>query len=223
MKKISALFKKITTYIRQHYFPTEQDKAIKKWRADNGDQRLIPVHDLNEDSFVMDVGGFHGDFAAEIYARYSCRINIFEPVPHFVDLRKERFGKNPKIKIFDIGLDGHTSTETISINQHSSSIYRKVSKDAVEIKIVNIVDWLDENKIEKIDLIKINIEGSEYELLDKFIDSPYINRTKEIMIQFHNFFPDAVARMEKIQKKLAETHELTFQYPFIWENWKMKQ
>lgn len=223
MKKIAALLKKTTTYIRQHYFPTEQDKSIKKWRADNGDQRLIPVHDLNEDSFVMDVGGFHGDFAAEIYARYSCLINIFEPVPHFVDLMKERFEKNPKINIFDIGLGGHTSTETISVNQFSSSIYRKVSEDAVEIKIVNIVDWLDENKIEKIDLIKINIEGSEYELLDKFIESPYINRTKEIMIQFHNFFPDAVARMEKIQKKLAETHELSFQYPFIWENWKMKQ
>lgn len=222
MKKIISLLKKITTYIRQHYFPTEQDKVIKQWRADNGDQRLIPVHDLNEDAFVMNVGGFHGDFAAEIYARYSCRINIFEPVPHFVHLMKERFAKNPRIEIFDIGLGGHTSTETISVNQFSSSIYRKVSKDSVEIKIVNIVDWLAANDIEKIDLIKINIEGGEYELLDKFLESSYINCTNEIMIQFHNFFPDAKARMEKIQKKLAETHTLTFQYPFIWENWKMK-
>ena len=28
-------------------------------------------------------------------------------------------------------------------------------------------------------------------------------------------------RMEKIQKELAKTHQLTYQYDFVWENWKL--
>lgn len=223
MKKIVSFFNKVKTYIRQHYFPTEQDKSIQKWRADNGDYNLSPVHELDENSLVLDIGGFHGNYAAEIYARYSCNIKIFEPVPHFVEMMKKRFKKNPKIEVLDIGLGGHTSTETMSVNQYSSSIYRNVSKDAISIKIVNIVEWLEANKIEKVSLIKINIEGSEYELLEKLIESPYIHRINEIQVQFHDFFADAKERMHTIQAKLSETHELTFQYPFIWENWELKK
>lgn len=221
--KAASFLKKIRTYIKQNYFPTEQDKAIKKWRADNGDYNLIPVHDLNENSLVLDIGGFHGDFSAEIYARYSCNIKIFEPVPHSAERIRKRFERNSKIEVFEIGLGGHTSTESMSVNQFSSSVYRNVGKDTITIKIEDIVDWLESNKIEKVSLMKINIEGGEYELLDRLIDSKYIRNTNELQIQFHDFFPDAKEKMNKIQAKLAETHQLTYQYPFIWENWKLKK
>ncbi|MDR2955104.1 MAG: FkbM family methyltransferase [Prevotella sp.] len=223
MKKLISFFNKIKVYIRQNYFPTEQDKSIKKWRADNGDYNLIPVHELDENSLVMDIGGFHGDFSAEIYARYSCRIKVFEPVPHFVEQMRKRFKKNRKIEIYEIGLGGHASTESMSVNQYSSSVHRNVGKDSINIKIEDIVDWLDANNIEKVSLMKINIEGSEYELLERLINSKYIHSTNEIQVQFHDFFPDAKEKMTKIQDKLSKTHELTYQYPFIWENWKLKQ
>lgn len=223
IKKGISLLKRIGKYVKQNYFPTEQDIAIKKWRADNGDHNLIPVHDLDENSLVLDIGGFHGDFAAEIYARYSCSIKIFEPVPHFVEQMKARFHKNPNVEIFEIGLGGHTSTETMSVNQFSSSVHRSVSDNTITIKIVDIVDWLEANKIDKISLMKINIEGSEYELLDRLLDSKYIHVINEIQIQFHGFVPDAKVKMNKIQARLAETHALTYQYVFIWENWKLKK
>lgn len=223
MTNIAVSFlKKTRKYIKQNYFPSELDKTLKRWRTDNGDYNLIPVHDLNEDSLVLDIGGFHGDFSAEIYARYSCNIRIFEPVPQSAEGIRKRFAKNPKIKVFEIGLGGHTSTESMSVNQYSSSVYRNVGKDTIAIKIMDIVDWLDSNGIDKVSLMKINIEGGEYELLERLLDSKYIRNTNEIQVQFHNFFPDARERMNRIQTRLSETHELTYQYPFIWENWKLK-
>ena len=46
---------------------------------------------------------------------------------------------------------------------------------------------------------------------------------KNIQVQFHDFIiQNAEERMINIQRKLELTHELTYQYVFVWENWKLK-
>ena len=73
------------------------------------------------------------------------------------------------------------------------------------------------------DLIKINIVGEEYEVLEILLKNNMISIFKNIQVQFHDFIVDnAKERMIAIQKKLALTHVLTFQYEFVWENWKLK-
>ena len=71
-------------------------------------------------------------------------------------------------------------------------------------------------------MIKVNIEGGEYDLLEFLIDSNYIEIIDNIQVQFHDFIPDAEERMKNIHKKLEKTHFLTWQYPFVWENWQLK-
>ncbi len=209
--------------LKYKYFPSEQDKVMKSWRKTRGDVNLIPVHDdLNENSFVMDIGGYHGDFSAEIYARYCCEIKVFEPVPSFVESMRQRFAKNRHIEVIGIGLGGETRSDTISINEYSSSTFRTVGCETTEIQIMNIVEWLDNNSVEKVAMMKINIEGGEYGLLDQLLRSKYISKIDNLQIQFHNFFENAVDRMTEIQRELSKTHEPTFQYRFVWENWKLK-
>jgi hypothetical protein len=45
---------------------------------------------------------------------------------------------------------------------------------------------------------------------------------RDIQVQFHDFVPDAEHRMRRIQQALEATHDLTFEYPFVWENWRRK-
>ena len=71
--------------------------------------------------------------------------------------------------------------------------------------------------------MKINIEGGEYDLLEHFLESGFIKNINNIQIQFHDFIPNAEERMKKIQYELEKTHSLTYQYPFVWENWQRKQ
>jgi hypothetical protein len=52
------------------------------------------------------------------------------------------------------------------------------------------------------------------------LDSGMVSRVKNIQIQFHDFVPDASGRMLEIQSRLRVTHELTYYFPFIWENWQ---
>ena len=71
-----------------------------------------------------------------------------------------------------------------------------------------------------IDLMKINIEGAEYDLLEHLIENKFVENIKDIQVQFHDFVPNAEARMKNIQAGLSKTHYLTYQYPFVWENWR---
>ena len=68
--------------------------------------------------------------------------------------------------------------------------------------------------------MKINIEGGEYDLLDRLITTGLVGKIDNIQVQFHEFVPNAKERMQNIQKKLSKTHTPTYQYEFIWENWK---
>jgi hypothetical protein len=38
-------------------------------------------YDLNADSVCIDIGGYEGQWASDIFGRYGCTIHVFEPVP----------------------------------------------------------------------------------------------------------------------------------------------
>lgn len=89
-----------------------------------------------------------------------------------------------------------------------------------DIKIESITEFISLNNINKIDLMKINIEGGEYDLLDSLVKSQkIINSVNTLLIQFHDFIPDAEKKRNVIQEKLSTTHQKVFDYPFIWEKW----
>src|SRR5919205_223063 len=54
------------------------------------------------------------------------------------------------------------------------------------------------------EMMKINIEGGEYDLLEHLIDSGFVKNIKDIQVQFHDFVPDAEPRMSRIQRELEK-------------------
>jgi hypothetical protein len=125
------------------------------------------------------------------------------------------------VQVFPCGLSKSNETTQLSIADNSSSIFGK-SENMVNIKLVDAAEFLQQNNISRIDLMKINIEGGEYDFLEHLITTGEIIKIKNIQVQFHDFVPDAEQRMKAIQHNLEKTHELTYQYEFVWENWKLK-
>ena len=109
----------------------------------------------------------------------------------------------------------------IFIDGSSSSMYRE-GEDFGSGRLVKAINFLQDSHIEKIDLMKINIEGGEYDLLEHLIDFGYVKYIKNIQVQFHDLLPNAEQRMLMIQRELEKTHNLTYQYLFVWENWRLK-
>lgn len=208
--------------VRKRIKPTERELAIKRWRKDDGDNRHRYDCPLGAGSVVFDMGGFEGSWAAEIFARFACRVEIFEPVPSFADHIKTRFAHNPALRVHTCGLAARTRTEHISLSSDASSVFIKPEGATVPIELIDLKDWFDANPTPRIDLMKINIEGGEYELLERLIETGLISRVVHLHIQFHDLSDDSEPRMKAIREKLVLTHDALFHYKFVWDGWRLK-
>ncbi len=63
--------------------------------------------------------------------------------------------------------------------------------------------------------MKLNIEGGEYELLERLLEAGLINIINHIQIQFHDVGSESASRMEKIRGELSKTHVCTYRYKFV--------
>ena len=204
----------------------DYETSLRRWRADQAENKLRYEYDLSSDDVVLDLGGYEGSWAAEIFARYGCKIHVFEPMPAYYDAICNRFSRNQRIQSHPFGLSKTTCTTSLSVEDDASSQWKK-SSNQVEIQLRDAAAFLEQLGLEelggaKIGLCKINIEGGEYELLERLLDTGCISQFQNLQIQFHTFVPEATARMEAIQRRLQETHELTYQYRFVWENWRLR-
>tara|TARA_B110000483_G_C18054787_1_gene487995 strand:+ start:327 stop:992 length:666 start_codon:yes stop_codon:yes gene_type:complete len=210
---------KLFRRLKNSLFPSEQKRTIRQWRKDGGDEQFRYTYDLTPNSIVMDVGGFEGEWAEKIFENYGSQMHVFEPVASFYNMIEKRIGGNSGITVYDFGLGSTDRNEKISVDENASSIYKSDGAHE-EITIKDIMGWLDQHQISEVALIKINIEGGEFELLEKLIENKALILFRNIQVQFHRFAPNADARMSAIHQLLRKTHRTTYSYPYIWENWE---
>jgi len=198
----------------------KKPRSHDAWIADCGDQTLRLDYDLTEESVVVDVGGFVGDWSAAIATRYHPSIHIFEPVAQYIEEIRQRFQTSSKVTIYPYGLAEATSRTEIAIGADASSVTRKVGTDTEAIELRDAAEILGPIAERGIDLIKINIEGGEYGLLARMLETGLAARCRDIQVQFHPWIDGAVQLRVDLQRRLSATHRLTYEYPFVWENWR---
>lgn len=194
---------------------------FRPWFNDDGDKTHRLQYDLKEDSVVFDLGGYEGEWAGQIFCLYNCDVYVFEPYEEYFKNIQHKFLHNSRVTIFSYGLSKTNTSAKLALADNSSSIFIE-SANSVDVKLVCAQEFFTDHAIVKIDLMKINIEGGEYDLLEHLIETGDVKIISNIQVQFHDFVPDAESRMKSIQADLRKTHELTYQYEFVWENWKLK-
>jgi len=199
--------------------PTEQELAMCAWEATRGNKTLRVEYPLDSRSVVFDVGGFEGQWASDIFARYLCRVHVFEPMEEAARAIARRFAGNPHVTLHPVALGARAGMAQLTLDGDGSSLHLPGEK-RITVQVVTPEQVFAEQKIDEVALMKLNIEGAEYDLLDHVIASGLVARIRYIQIQFHATIPDAERRMREIQSGLARTHRATFQYPFVWESWE---
>jgi FkbM family methyltransferase len=196
---------------------------IARWFQDQGDRRLRLVYpELHQNSIVFDLGGYKGQFAADICERYGCQVFVFEPFGDFYRHLKSRFAQNPRIRAFPFALGRRDEKQRLFYRDDGTSVFGETDTfEQIEVKSFD--SFMAENRIECIDLIKINIEGSEYDFLESVVEKGLQTRLTNIQVQFHKDIPDSHRRMTQIKEALLKTHELTYAYEFVWENYRLRQ
>lgn len=190
------------------------------WKIRKGDIKLTLNYPLTKNSLVVDVGAYKGEFTEKLNNKFHCRIYALEPITEYYEYLTNKFSNHPNVRIYNYGLLDETKSMMISSLEAGSSIFQRLEGSTNnEVLIKSVKEFFDEEKIEEIDLLYLNIEGSEYKLLDQLIESGLINKIKHLQVQFHNYIDDASNKRQLIRKHLDKTHKCIFNFPFIWERW----
>lgn len=175
-------------------------EILKQWQEQNMEP-LRYAYDLYPDDIVLDIGSYRREWGKEIESRYGCSVNYFDALD------------NKAAWLFD-------GTIKMGGDYLYTSIYaEKVDK---EYRCVDIAHYLQE----EIALVKINIEGGEYELLNYIIDRGLMNNVVNLQVQFHlieGMIAESERMYNELAKRLKQTHEISWRYPFVWESWQRRK
>jgi hypothetical protein len=70
-----------------------------------------------------------------------------------------------------------------------------------------------------LDWVKMNIEGSEYELIRFLESSQILYRVKTLVVQFHDIEGESLDAMHTI---LNRSHVKKWGYEYVWERWDLR-
>lgn len=181
------------------------------------------TYPLTSKSLVVDVGGLTGDWAARIYCLYSCRIDVYEPHPELSKRASMNFLSNPNVRVHDYGLGGKSEKLFLYGDSADASVYNNSSASKTRLLILKASEVFNTKYQNGIDLLKMNVEGAEYDILPDLLANYDMTKIKNIQIQFHRNVPDYSMKRDAIRRDLSKTHIMDWCYDYIFENWTLKK
>lgn len=172
---------------------------------------------LDSTSRVASVGiGEDASFDLSVIAQHGCRIIALDPTPRssawvaanvqdprFIFQQRALAPHDGVLRLFMPKNPAHVSA--------SSTPGEHVGEDWMEKPCVTLATLLRENAPQGLDLLKLDIEGAEYDVISQSLKDGALSRVGQLLIEFHHFFPaigpaptrDAIARLRNAGWKLV--------------------
>jgi len=159
---------------------------------------------LDPSSIVIDLGANKGEFTEFITNKFGSKVYAVEPVPELFNkipnsslIIKDRCCISNKNGFCELNIAPNHCPTTHKILDQT-----RISKK-IKVKVKNFKNFLDQYNINKVDLLKIDIEGEEFNLL-KDIDEKTLDKIHQITVEFHDFlWPELEKTADEIKKKLV--------------------
>lgn len=143
---------------------------------------------LDETSTVVDLGMSDGDFARAMVSRFGCRVyglepepSLFAALPDIDRVVKEQAAASPK--------DGPVALH-MNATQCASTLFGDADTSVI-VAGTTLTSFLNRHSISTVDLLKIDIEGAEFDVLASTSDSDLL-RIRQLTIEFHDFLDSSL-------------------------------
>jgi FkbM family methyltransferase len=123
---------------------------------------------------VFDAGANTGGYTREVLAAArlagcGVAVHAFEPSPHCLDGLHRNFGAEPAVRVIGAALADRTGAAALHDGRAGSSQASLVPRDvlsgdpaaAITVPLLRLGDYLEAHAVAHIDLLKLDIEGSE--------------------------------------------------------------
>jgi FkbM family methyltransferase len=163
---------------------------------------------------VLDVGTYFGNWSRQVLERAAARgprdlrVHAFEPEPSSIKRFRETLGHDDRAVLHPFALGGRDRFVSLAISGPGSSI--ATARGAFASTEVELRD---------VDSVLSSLAVDRIELLDRLHETGWLKRTGTVVVQFHEFAPDAYRARRRNRRQLAETHRCTWSYSWVYERW----
>ncbi len=151
----------------------------------------IPVGHLGSNSVVVDVGlGEDISFSRSIIQKYGCTVHGFDPTPraiHYVNRIAD-----PKLVLHEFGVAAQGGQATFYLPNDDAHVSGSLSRSShvgqhgIEVSLIALKDIFLLLGAERIHLLKLDIEGTEFDLIADEKFKEYAARIDCLCIEFHH-------------------------------------
>jgi FkbM family methyltransferase len=158
--------------------------------------------ELRRDALVMDIGANMGDFA--IQAAALCpdgRVYAIEPVSEYISLLETNRALNrlSNLEIIQVALGDHEGEVTLATAGSESGAYFNGKANTETARLTTLPQLMRDCGLERLDLLKMDCEGSEWDILPAARD--VLPQIRQICMEFH---PARGWTAEKLAKWLRD-------------------
>ena len=173
------------------------------------------IVDVEVDDVVVDVGFNYGLYSLMALKKGAKEIWGFEPNYRIYNNLKKYFPDQDNVHIFNFAVWDRNSITTFydQVGHLGSAILNETLPqesilNSYDVRTINLYDFFIYHNILHIDLLKIDCEGTEYDIIE-CIPSDYLKNIKKIHIEYHNN-SDGV----KLQRMLTKLEDCGFEINF---------
>jgi FkbM family methyltransferase len=240
-KIISSLRK---TDEHEHYWIKNNQKIKIKYRKNTSDEfiikeifenneYLLDKLNLSENPVIVDIGAHIGCFTIIAKKTFpNAKIIAFEPeTKNFQLLKKNiKFNKLKNVKIYRLAITKNKGKRKLHLNPKNTAAHTlkleleknydiKKPKEKYEtVKCTTLEKIFKKHKIKKIDLLKLDCEGAEFEILYT-LPEKYFQKIQNITLEYHDDLqpPNTSTHLKKFltNKNYKITHEKKYNFKEI--------
>jgi FkbM family methyltransferase len=153
------------------------------------DGLYVDIFNQKKDMVVLDIGANIG-IVTQYMRPYCHKLYAIEPASeHFEALKKNKeFNHWDNVELFNLAIadkNGKMRLNTLSNNRTCHSLALDYHQGEEEVETMRIDTFLEKNKIEKVDFVKMDIEGAEEAVLRGEGFRKAMDKISAIEIEFH--------------------------------------
>lgn len=180
----------------------------KAWYGNENAGFYICPSLINEDSIVYSFGiGEDISFDLKLIEIHNCTVFGFDPTPKSINWVSSLKLPN-KFKFYDFGLSSKTGTVVFYLPKNNEYVSGSMTKQSnvnlsnkINVNVKTISDTTIFLKHQSIDLLKMDIEGAEYEVISDFCKSSIF--VKQIVLELHDrYVKNGNKKSHKLIKQL---------------------
>lgn len=195
LRKIKAKLRKLAGQITGKTAHLKVTISVpKKWYGNDYGGFFICPKFLNEKSVIYSFGiGEDISFDLSMIENHRCTVYGFDPTPKSIEWIKSRRSQLPAgFVFFEYGISNKTGIVDFFLPKNSEHVsgsfvlQDNVNKNtSVKVMMKSLTDIMAEMGHKKIDVLKMDIEGAEYQVLEGIVDFSVID---QMVIEFHDRF-----------------------------------